>query len=384
MQTPTLGQYPLPNLRSIHWQIGSWDAVPFLRLFLNPELASVRIEFPDDEPHPYRPAIIPLIPTRSLTHLQLECVEAEDFPLDALYDLLDKASRTLRSISLDRERELSVAVAEKIFQLPNLRYLDARMPEAIISPPTVVFPSLGKLAVTYKEAGSWLHALQNIPNSVLQELEVTFSGSSPTYLQTLGSSLLGAGIERTLESLKSFSVGRILLTEAGIRSLLSFGGLTELELLSPCTEARCSIQLNDSIISELAIALPRLRSLSLGCSPCGAAPSDVTVASLVALSANCVNLDFLRLHFNANDIITRHTRTNSRTHKSTCGLRTLSVGSQPLPFGNDDILLVIFTIVHIFPHLETILSDGGAWERVGRGVQLFQKAPRIIPLPAQS
>jgi len=382
MQTPTLGQYPLPNLRSINWWIDSWDTVPFLRLFLNPELASVQIVFPDDRPHPYLPATISLIPTGELTHLQLEQMDDEDFRQDAFYDLLDGASGTLKSISLDRK--LSVAIAEKILQLPHLRCLDTEMPEARISPPAVVFPSLEKLVVSYKEAGSWLHTLQNIPNPVLLELEASFSGSSPIYLQTLGSSLLGASIERTLVSLECTSEGRIPLTEAGIRPLLSFGGLTKLNLFSACTTQRCNFQLNDFIISELAVALPRLRALSLGSSPCKVATPDVTVSSLVALSANCVDLDSLQLHFDANDIVTRRSRTSSRTHKSTCKLRTLRVGSQPLSSKHDDILLVTFTILHIFPHLETILYTGGPWDRVKQGVQLFQKAPRIIPIPTES
>jgi len=138
MQTPTLGQYLLPNLRSIHWEIDSWDMTPFLRLFLNPELVSIHIEFPDNNPHLYRPATVSLIPTGRLTHLQLEYAESEDFPLDALCDLLDGASGTLRSVSLDIE--LSVAVAEKVLQLPNLRCLDAKMPEAKISPPQLCSP----------------------------------------------------------------------------------------------------------------------------------------------------------------------------------------------------------------------------------------------------
>ena len=182
-----------------------------------------------------------------------------------------------------------------------------------------------------------------------------------------------------MASLKCSSEGGIPLIEAGIRPLVSFGGLTELELLSPCTPERCSIQLNDSIISALSMALPRLTSLSLGSAPCRAATSDVTVASLVALSTNCVDLDFLQLHFNANDITTRCSHENPRTHKFTCKLRTLSVGSQPLPSNYNDILLITFTILHIFPHLEAISSQAGYWEEVEEVVRLFREAPKIFP-----
>jgi len=117
-----------------------------------------------------------------------------------------------------------------------------------------------------------------------------------------------------------------------------------------------------------------------GNTPCKASTSDVTIASLVSLSANCVHLDFLQLHFNANNITTRHTHASSRTHKFTCKLRTLSVGSQPLPSNYDDILLVTFTILRIFPHVNTISCPEGDWEKVRRGVQLYQRAPRIVRL----
>ena len=381
MQSPTLGPHPLPNLRSIYSEIDSWDFAPFLRLFLNPELVNVDIEFADGHPHLYRPAVISLIPTGDLTRLQLKYTGGDDLSLGALCNLLDKASKSLRSVSLDGE--LSMGVIEKLLQLPNLRCLDVQLPQTRISPPAAVFPSLEKLVVSYRDAGSWLHILRNIPNPALRELDVSFTGSSSTYLETLGSSLFAAYVDRNLTSLKCTSRNAIPLTEAGIRQFLPFKKLTTLELTTPCIGSRCGVQLNDSIISELAMALPHLVSLCLGDAPCKASASNVTVASLVALSVNCVDLDFLQLHFNAIDIITRGTRTTSQTHNFTCKLRTLSVGSQPLPSNPNDILLVTFAILRIFPHTETILSVGGGWRQVREGVQLFQKVSRIIPSPTE-
>jgi hypothetical protein len=253
------------------------------------------------------------------------------------------------------------------------------------SPPPpleVVFPSLKHLAICYREAGSWLHVLRNILTPTLQELHVGFLGSPPTYLQTLGSSLLDARIDRTLTILECSSENVIPLTESGIRPLLSFGRLTTLKLTNSCTKERCGVQLNDSIISELARGLPQLTSLVLGDIPCRSPTPGVTVASLVALSTNCVDLDFLRLHFNTNDIVSRGTTyANPQMHKFACKLRTLSVGSQPLPSEPNDILLATFTILYIFPHVETIAHKGGGWKQVERGVQLFRDVPRIVSLP---
>ena len=378
MQTPTLGPHLLPNLRSFTWYAYSWDSIPFLWLFLNPGLVDVDINFPENALNIYRPAIISLIPARDLTDLRLGTMWlADPLSMDAVYNLLEQASATLRSVDLDGDP--SMAIIEKLLQLPNLRHLDVRLPGTHIPPPAVVFPSLEKLIVWYGEAASWLHILRNIPNPALQELKISFGNSSPVYFQTLGTSLLDANIGKALVSLECH--GRIHLTEAGLHPFLSFGRLTKLHLNSPCTEERCTFQLNDSIISELAAALPRLTSLELGGTPCDTPTSDVTITSLVALSNNCLNLGTLQLHFNANDIISRDTHANSQTHKFTCKLRTLTVGSQPLPTNHDDILLVAFAILQIFPHLETIFTKSHDWDQVGRAVHLFQKARKTIPSP---
>ena len=378
MQTPILGPYLLPNLCSIQWKLYSWDLVPFLRLFLNPELVDVDIEFPDEGQSTYLPAAISLIPTGDLTHLRLLFMEDDPLSMDALHNLLDKASETLRSVDLCCEP--SIAVIEKLLQLPNLRLLDVCTPETRISPPAVVFPSLEKLSINCGGAGSWLHILRNIPNPVLRELEVIFRSSSPTPLQVFGSSLLDASIEQTLTSLTCTCHGTPL-TEAGLRPFLSFRKLTKLELSNSCTRERCGNQLNDLIICELAMALPQLTYLSLGGALCVVSTPAVTITSLVALSTNCVDLDFLRLHFDANDIISRDTHANSQTHKFTCKLRHLDVGFRPLSSNYDDILLVAFAILHIFPHLEVVSPATQSWGHVERVVKLFQRAPKTVPLP---
>ena len=379
MQTRILGQYLLPNLRSIRWHVSSWDIIPFLRLFLNPGLIDVEIDFPSNDSHVYRSVTVSLIPTKALTHLRLGFVSVNDpLYMDALCNLLDEASATLTSIgSLGQP---SMAVIKKLLQLPNLRLLDVQLPETRISPPPVVFPSLEKLFVGYTEGRTWLHILRNIPNPALREFGVIFWGTSPTYLQTLGTSLLDANIHRTLTSFKGICLETIPLTEAGVRPFLSFERLTNLELPSYCLDERCGFQLNDSIICELAAALPQLTNVELGDIPYKTCTSDVTITSLVAFSTNCVDLDCLRLHFDAKDIIFRGTYANSQPRRFTCKLRTLVVGSLPLPSNHDDILFVAFTILHIFPHLETISSAGQGWNQVGRAVELFQKAPRAIPV----
>ena len=372
MQTRTLGRYPLPNVRSACLGVNSWDFVPFLRLFLNPGLVQVHIEFIDVFQNQYRAPIVSLIPTGDLAHLSLNYMSSDDdHPLDELHNLLDEASETLESFSLGGS--VSITTIEKLVQLPNLRYLGTAMPEARISPPPVVFPSLEKLSVWGKEVDPWIHILQNVP---LRELFVSVTGHTPAYLQTLGSSLLDTNVGQTLTSLECKSWVPVPLTEAGIRPLLSFGKLTVLDITASCDMEQCGIQLNDSIISDLAMALLQLTSLGLGDTPCKASTSNVTVANLVALSTNCIDLDFLRIHFDAIGIATRRTHASYQARKFTCKLRTLSVGSQPLPSDHDDVLLVTSTILHIFPHVENVSSAEGGWNQVREGVEMFREVSR--------
>lgn len=374
MQTAILGNYLLPNLRTIRWGYHSWDLLPFLRLFLNPELTEVGVRFPTSDPHVYRPAVISLIPTKDLTHLRLGFMWDHDpLYLDALCNLLDQASKSLRTVRL--LGELSMSVVEKLIQLPNLRHLEVHMPGSRISPPAVVFPSLETLSISYAKGSTWLHTLRNIPDPALRRLNVIYWGSSQEYLQTLGTSLIDANLHQILTSVECGYMEAIPLTGAGLHPFLSFGGLTKLKLPSSCGRERCTFQLDDATISKLAVALPRLTYLGLGSTPCNSPPSGVTIRSLVTLSANCVNLDFLRLHFDAKTTIPRDTNTYSQAQRVTCKLRTLDVGFLPLSSDHDDILLVTFTILQIFPHLETISAVSHDWDPVRRVTQLWASEP---------
>ena len=384
IQTSALGNNLFPNLRSFYWPLweDSWDFVPFLRLFIHPGLADVSIVLPDEDSNIYRLAIVSSIPTKNLTDLQLEHLGNQDSVLDALGDLLDSAAETLRSVDL--RGEVPMAIIDKLLRLRNLHLLKVYMPSARISPPDVVFPSLEKLTVRCGEPESWLHVLKNIPNPALRELDISILNLSPTDLRTLGHSLLDVNIKQSLISFTCSLEIAIPLTGAGLRPFLSCEKLTTLNISAPCTAEQCGFRLEDSIICRLAKALPRLKYLALGSIPCSAQTSNVTITSLVALSAYCVDLDFLQLHFSVNDILSRDIRTSSQTQESTCQLRTLSPGSRPLPSDQKDILLVTFAILRIFPHLEEISKPGGNWKQVEQIVELFRMAPRIVPPPTSS
>jgi hypothetical protein len=379
MKAPTLGHHVLPNLLSVRWNDDyTWTLTPFLRLFLNPGLVNVRIEFPTTDPHPYHLAVVSSIPTRHLAHLRLYSLPSgnDDSFLEALQNLLEEASGTLISVCL--YGEISARIFDSLLRFHNLRYLKVESPMAPISPPDIVLPSLEKLVVRSESVSLWLPILAKIPDPALQSLKVTFlEDSSPTDFQMLGSSLQNTNKGRTLTSLKCCWEDMTTITEAGLRPLLSFERLTTLILSSVYT---CIVQLDDSFICRLAMALPRLETLMLGDSLCDAVDTrNVTIEGLVALATNCVDLNFLQLPFDATDIPSRDTHANSQTRKSSCKLRTLSVGENSLlPSGHDDVSLVAFVLLRIFPHVEKIIGAEREWREVKRVVKLLRKASTII------
>ena len=376
MQTPTLGHIVLPNLLHIGWS-SSWELMPFLRLFLSPKLVNVRILFPDRHPHLYRLAVVPLIPTKRLVHLELIWVPPgnDTSLLDALRNLLDEASGTLRSVSWGGE--IPTTIFDKLLRLRDLRYLDVELPSTPISPPEVALPSLEELVVRAGGVSSWLNIFEKIPNPALQDLKISFmEGAPPAYLQALGYSLKDANKGQNLTRFRCSWEDAITITEVELYPLLSFERLTALVLHSRSQE--CTVQLDDPFVCRLAKALPRLEILRLGDAPPNAV-TNVTVESLVALSMNCVDLDFLRIHFDVTSIPSRSTYENSQMRKSSCKLRTLSVGSQPPPSSDDDILRLAFAIAHIFPHVEDIRRYGEGWRKVNQHLELFREEFTIIP-----
>ena len=373
MQTSTLGQYILPNLHSLRWDVHPWTNAPFIRLFLNPGLANVHIQFPNPRPDVYRLAAISSIPTKDLAQLRLKYMGNEGPVLDALQNLLDKSSETIRSVALDGG--LSTAFIDRLFQLRNLRSLEIELPSIPISSPEVVLPSLKKLAIRYRDDVPWFHILKKIPNPALRDLEATFLDDSLTHIQTLTSSLIHANKKQTLTRLQCSWEKLTPLTVERLRSVFPLERLTTLNLLPRCIEGRCGVQLEDSIICELAKALPRLKSLKLGGVPCKVFTPNVTIESLAALSTNCVDLDFLQLHFDANKLVSSGSYTDYQSRTFTSRLRTLSVGSQPLPSDNKNIILIAFALIRIFPHVEELSHAEGAWKQVKLGIGLLRNGP---------
>jgi hypothetical protein len=78
-------------------------------------------------------------------------------------------------------------------------------------------------------------------------------------------------------------------------SLLVFKQLTELDIEFSCHDG-CSSRLDDVVVISLAQAMPKLKILRLGGTPCRI-PTGVTFKGLITLACNCPQLSELRIHF---------------------------------------------------------------------------------------
>ena len=63
----------------------------------------------------------------------------------------------------------------------------------------------------------------------------------------------------------------------------------------------CVFKLNNDDVNKLAMALPQLEWLLLG-DPCGENTCATTIACLLLLSVHCVELQWLKIHFNTTNI----------------------------------------------------------------------------------
>ena len=63
-----------------------------------------------------------------------------------------------------------------------------------------------------------------------------------------------------------------------------------------------TFRLDDDEVAKLAMALPQLKSLSLGI-PCPKNICATTVASLLPISVHCIELEDLAIHFNTTSIV---------------------------------------------------------------------------------
>jgi hypothetical protein len=215
------------------------------------------------------------------------------------------------------------------------------------------------LYVDFDDRFDWLQGFQG---ARLEELDlVSFHSKCERvgdFLEAFQSVALATSAQNTL-SFFHFRTPRPW--NPNYRPLLPFTQLETLSIKYAC-DIDCSSMVDDDMITDLARAMPKLKTLQLGDMPCEA-PTGVTIKGLTALALHCRHLSKLRVHFRADTIVESVTsqETVAMRHAD-CALTLLEVGRTPLPATGAT--TVTKGLLQIFPHLWDIQSSGGHWSIV--------------------
>ena len=135
--------------------------------------------------------------------------------------------------------------------------------------------------------------------------------------------------------------------------------------------------MDDNIITDLARAMPKLKILRLGDSPCREIPIGVTVKGLVALANHCPDLSELCVHFQVDSlheapaIVWTSPNVGSTALRRDCALKELVVGEIPMP--EESVLMVALTLARIFLYLEYTDPVDDNWLKVVDALYLSRK-----------
>ena len=261
---------------------------------------------------------------------------------DAISSFVCRRGSSLRSFNSDVL--LSEAAIHHLMQLPNLRCWAASYHEPPPTPPPVAFPPLKVLSLK-QAALPWLHLFASHGKEIVQE------GSIPAASRS--------NIKETLESLMYLSATTIDPTF--VSSVINFRNLAFLQVNGYCLGPEgCISRLTDGDVERLAAALPRLETLRLE-SPCSSNSCNTTVASLMSISVNCLNLMVLEVHFNTVDIV-RDLRLlidgSSGHDRPKCKVGGLMVGDVPLDVHEVDVETVAMGFRAILPCLANFIGSG--------------------------
>jgi len=170
------------------------------------------------------------------------------------------------------------------------------------------------------------------------------------------------------ESLEFLNIGDFpdsIINVSFASIIQTFRNLTNLNVPVSCRDDQCIFKLDDDNVTELATALPRLRSLLLG-HPCDNNTCSTTVACLLQISVRCLGLQSLEIHFNTTNIvddlknISEDPRFQELRLRPKCGLSCLDVDDMSLILEESDRETVAIGMLDIFPDL--VCCDG--WEEV--------------------
>jgi hypothetical protein len=354
--------------------------IPFIPLFLSSKTVSINIAFTTGSP---TMMIASTISGLSTLCPDLESITLNSLPRDSI--ITDAVSEMLLGCNQDTLRKFHVdspltgEARGVLYQLPKLSSLWAVV-QGPTSLPPVALPNLIFIDFEYDDHLEWL---QGFRGAVLEKLDwVCFRSESEQIGDFLEAFENVALTTSAPAALRLFEFCTSQPWNPNYRSLLQFTRLEQLDIEFSCHNG-CSSRVDDDIIISLAQAMPKLKILRLGGTPCRT-PTGVTIDGLIALACRCPQLSELRIHFEATSLAQVATGAGAPSssgegtavRREDCGLTDIEVGDIPIPEGST--LAVAITLLQIFPHLLNVAYSEMKWQKVVETVKLFKRIGTLV------
>jgi len=350
LNSPAGGWFPA--LQDLSWTITKSN-LPYTSSFFSPHLKKVSIYisrrwYCSGISHDILPDIASTISMLPASNLQLlhvgvdPCRSSWPYLKDSFSSVVLRCGPSLTE--LKSPISLSDTAINHLIQLPHLDTWSTEGPPpshpALPSP--LVLPPLTDLTLGDSAACRWLPLFRRLEHSVPSVQTATPLYKMKELLRYLSiKDLDGTVIDVTLTS-----------------TIQMFSNLVTLYVEFWCyaDQGECTFKLNNDNVAEIAMALPRIEYLLLGY-PCAENTCATTVACLVPISAYCVKLLDLVIHFNTTNIVDdlKNTLEDPRFQAlhslPRCALTRLEVYEAPLVLDESGLETVARGLVDIFPSL---------------------------------
>jgi len=364
------------RLRELNWWLNETN-VSFLPKFLSPHLTEIKIttntfvhphetvdpwdeELPEDVVPKMRSVIKMLPPS-----LQCLCIRLggglETRLTEEISAFISGCGESLQK--LNTNLVLSTQAIVHLMKLPNLcawatkqgppqvtDLIHHGVPDGVTS----LFPSLEALDIDGEAALEWLTLFEAAINNTLPWIMA-------------GGSLPALAYRHPILPIDSPLITRVL----------PFTGLTDLLFSMECFMRPCVSRFTDQDVERLAIALPRLETLTLGGSPCGDDTCPTTVRSLLFLSVHCTKLRHLNIHFRMANLradmleLLGYAYSQGLQSKPKCPLEALVVWEMRPELADYDPVLISIGMLMIFPSLVKFSTISPAWAKVEVMLKIF-------------
>ena len=381
LQLRTAGEPLLPKLETFKC-FAKKALIPFIPLFLSRETTWIDIYVVEDSPTLL--IVAPMIARLSTLCPDLEYITLNGLPkhpdiIEAVSEMLLGCNRdTLQCFEVDSP--LTEEARHILFRFPKLFSMWVVVQGRIPLPP-VAPPNLGTIDVQFGDHLDWL---QGFRGAMLGHLEIVyFSSNSEQIGDFLGEFKKVALTTPAPATLREFYFYTTQSWNPTYRSLLPFTQLRDLLIEFSC-EGGCSSRIDDDIIIDLAQAMPKLRTLQLGKSPCGTI-GGISVVGLIALAVNCHLLSKLCIHFETDSLVGTTvgvgvppplSNGETKNRQQECALTDLEVGEIPIEPGTR--FKVAMALLQIFPHLLNIEFAEWGWVEVVGVVGIVRRIGRFV------